>query len=126
MILVMKILYYLRTLQEFGYLIRMITEVMKDMYTFLVVMTVTIFAFSEASYSLNNNKQRDERVFGSYFESITFTFFNAMGELNVDGFQDLSIAWVIFFLCALFNLIVMLNLLIAIISETYDRVNQTK
>ena len=57
MLLFVKLLYYLRTHQEFGYLIRMITEVIKDMYTFLVVMTVTLLAFSEATYSLNNNRQ---------------------------------------------------------------------
>ena len=104
----------------------MITEVIKDMYTFLVVMTVTLLAFSEASYSLNNNKFVDDRVFDSYFSSFHYTFFNAMGELNMEGFESDTIAWVLFFLCALFNLIVMLNLLIAIISETYGRVNQTK
>ena len=106
----------------------MITEVIKDMYTFLVVMTVTLLAFSEASYSLNNNNYTpgEGRVFDTYFNSFTNTFFNAMGELNMEGFETDAIAWVIFFLCAIFNLIVMLNLLIAIISETYDRVNQTK
>ena len=126
MLLFVKLLYYLRTHQEFGYLIRMITEVIKDMYTFLVVMTVTLLAFSEATYSLNNNRQAENQVFDTYFSSFTQTFFNAMGELNMEGFETDTIAWVLFFLCALFNLIVMLNLLIAIISETYDRVNQTK
>ena len=50
-----------------------------------------------------------------------------MGELDIgEGFEEESIAWILFFLCALFNLIVMLNLLIAIISETYQKVASTR
>ena len=44
----------------------------------------------------------------------------------IDGFESDSIGWILFFICTVFNMIVMLNLLIAIISETYNRVNQTK
>ena len=49
-----------------------------------------------------------------------------MGNFTMEGFDEDSIGWTLFFLCTLFNMIVMLNLLIAIISETYNRVNQTK
>lgn len=122
----MKLLYYLRTQQEFGYLIRMIIEVIKDMDAFLVMIVVAILAFSEASYSLSNNRLEENRAFYDYFEAVWFTFFNAMGNFTMASFEEDSIAWTLFFLCTLFNMIVMLNLLIAIISETYNRVNQTK
>ena len=126
MLLWMKFLYYLRTQKEFGYLIRMITEVIRDMITFLVVMGVLIIAFSEASYSLSNNKFSSEHVLDDFFSAVTFTFYNAMGELSMDGFEDDYVAWALFFFCALFNLIVMLNLLIAIISDTYGKVASTQ
>lgn len=126
MILWMKFLYYLRTQKQFGYLIRMITQVIKDMIPFLVVMLVLIIAFSESIYSLDNNKFEEELTFGTFFDAQTFVFFNAMGELNMEGFESDSIAWTLFFLCAMINLIVMLNLLIAIISETYDKVASTQ
>ena len=126
MILWMKFLYYLRTQKQFGYLIRMITQVIKDMIPFLVVMLVLIIAFSESIYSLDNNKFLDrELTFGTFFDAQIFVFFNAMGELDMEGFEHDSIAWTLFFLCAMINLIVMLNLLIAIISETYDKVAST-
>ena len=101
----------------------MIIEVIKDMDAFLFMMMVAIFAFSEASYSLSNNRLDGDRAFQSYFQSISFSFFNAMGNFVMDGFDEDSIGWTLFFLCTLFNMIVMLNLLIAIISETYNRVN---
>jgi len=126
MILWMKFLYYLRTQKQFGYLIRMITQVIKDMIPFLIVMLVLIIAFSESIYSIDNNKFSEEHTFGTYFDALTFVFFNAMGELNMEGFEKDALAWTLFFLCAMINLIVMLNLLIAIISETYDKVASTQ
>ena len=118
-----KLLYYLRTQQEFGYLIRMIIEVAKDMVSFLIMMAVAILAFSEATYSLSNNRVPVERAFESYFQALWFSFYNAMGNFIMDGFEEDTIGWALFFACTLFNMIVMLNLLIAIISETYNRVN---
>ena len=44
----------------------------------------------------------------------------------MDDFKDELTCWILFLLCTIFNLIVMLNLLIAIISDTYERVNSTK
>ena len=54
------------------------------------------------------------------------TYAAALGDLNTDNFGYDIIAWSLFLLCSIFNLIVMLNLLIAIISDTYTRVNATK
>ena len=103
----------------------MIIEVIRDMITFLVVMSVLIIAFSEATYSLSNNRFSEVDVMDGFFQSFTFSFFNSMGELSMEGFEDDNTAWVLFFLCSLFNLIVMLNLLIAIISDTYNKVAST-
>ena len=44
----------------------------------------------------------------------------------LDDFKDDYLAWILFLLCTVFNLIVMLNLLIAIISDTYEKVNSTQ
>lgn len=64
----------------------MITEVISGISTFLIVMCVLIIAFSEASYSLSNNKFRPDYVLGGYFDAVTYTFFNAMGEFDMEGF----------------------------------------
>ena len=100
----------------------MIIEVIRDMLTFLVVMFVILVAFTEATYSLSNNRNQ---AFLSPFDAFTFTFYNAMGELQMDRDESDFIGWLLFFLCVLFNLIVMLNLLIAIISDTYSKVAST-
>merc|ERR1712176_149490 len=88
-------------------------------------MLVLLIAFTEASFSLSSNNYKDD-VFDGFSSAFTFTFFNAMGELSMDGFDGDRVAWAIFFLCAVLNLIVMLNLLIAIISDTYAKVAATQ
>jgi hypothetical protein len=60
----------------------------------------------------------------SYLDSIIYTYRIILGDFNVEKFGDISVMLVfsLFILCTVFNTIVMLNLLIAIISETYDKV----
>lgn len=60
--------------------------------------------------------------------SILFTYKAAMGDWDTDGFVGHDSAGFLFtfwVVCTLLNLIVMLNLLIAIISDTFTRVNET-
>jgi hypothetical protein len=44
-------------------------------------------------------------------------------DTTVFGSVALTVVWIFFLLCTLFNMIVMLNLLISIISETFATVN---
>ena len=44
----------------------------------------------------------------------------------MEGFEDNETAWILFFLLTMSNLIVMLNMLIAIISDTYRKVASTQ
>lgn len=54
------------------------------------------------------------------------SFLVALGEFdeNLDFYREED--WLVFLLCCLFNIIVLLNLLIAIISETYTRIADLK
>lgn len=45
-------------------------------------------------------------------------------DLEAMGDRAMAIVTILFFMCTLFNMIVMLNLLIAIISETFANVNE--
>ena len=126
MMLWLKFTYFFRTQKEFAYLIQMIIEVIKDMFTFIVVMGVSVIAFTEASYSLSTNEFTAEPVFLNFSKAFVFTFWNAMGAFTMVGFEDNELAWILFYLLTVFNLIVMLNLLIAIISDTYRKVASTQ
>ena len=104
----------------------MIVQVIKDMIPFLVVLAVILIAFSESIYALDNNKfEQDHEALG-FFKSFVFIYENALGSLTMKGFEDDTLVWGLFFLCSIINLTVMLNLLIAIISDTYEQVASTK
>ena len=51
MFLWIKFLYFFRTREKFGYLIRMVVEVFADILPFLLAFFVVIIAFSDAFYS---------------------------------------------------------------------------
>jgi len=48
-----------------------------------------------------------------------------LGDFDTNAFGAVAVGyvWILFFLCTLFNMIIMLNLLIAIISESFAAVN---
>ena len=54
-----------------------------------------------------------------------YTYRQVLGDFQLDNIGDVAVplVWTLFLLCTVFNMIVMLNLLIAIISESFARVN---
>ena len=126
-----KLLKFLRINKNFAYLIRMIAMVVSDMSPFLVVFTVLLIAFADAFFSestttpICKEKPDEERCLPTFFSAVVHSYTTALGEF--DTFPAWSwTAWLLFLICTIFNLIVMLNLLIAIIGDTYGRVSNTK
>jgi len=50
-----KLIYFMRTEEATGYLVRMIIEVAKDMVVFMMVLAITIIAYADAFYTLSNS-----------------------------------------------------------------------
>ena len=126
-----KFLYFLRIFKNTGYLIRMIIEVCKDMMVFFIVLSVTIAAFGDAflRISMANEDTQDEsgndlRFTTSFVDSVIFTYRMVLGDFDTGAFGNVAtgVVMLFWFLCTVFNMIVMLNLLIAIISDSYARV----
>ena len=121
-----KFLYFFRIFQSFGYLIRLIMLVIADMKYFIVVLFFTLVAFGDTFLTISNgNKEGMETqpfVFG-FADSIMYTYLIIMGAFEIEQFENSIAAKLLisfFIMCTVFNTIVMLNLLIAIISETFE------
>mmetsp|Transcript_44578 Transcript_44578/g.60445 ORF Transcript_44578/g.60445 Transcript_44578/m.60445 type:complete len:120 (+) Transcript_44578:122-481(+) len=54
-----KLIYFMRTDDRTGYLVRMIIEVAKDMVVFMLVLLITIIAYADAFYTLSNSQKFD-------------------------------------------------------------------
>ena len=113
-----KLLYFFRIFKSFGYLIRLIVCVIDDMRTFLGVFFFTIVMFSDSLLTISmGNLPEDQFVF-SFVDSAIYTYRLILGDFDVEKFGKVAtvLVYALFLMCTVFNTIVMLNLLIAIIS----------
>jgi hypothetical protein len=129
-----KLLYFLRIFKDTGYLIRMISTVIVDMRHFFLVLFIAITAFGDSflCIAMGNPELDDKgepnaaRFTNGFINSIIYTYTVILGGFDVATYEDSAayvLVMVLFLLCTVFNMIVMLNLLIAIISESFAAVN---
>ena len=122
-----KFLSILRMFKSFSYLIRMIVLVVFDMKYFLGVLLLAMTAFGDGFYMVSNltkqsNDEENAPFIDSFVMSILYVYNMSLGEYDNSYGLAPTLGWVLFTICTLFNMIVMLNLLIAIISDTFARV----
>ncbi len=121
----LKFLYFFRIFDQTSYLIRIVVEVVIDMRHFLLVLLFMIIGFGNSFLVLALGNKTDETIFiDSYINSILYSYRMVLGDFDTEAFGETAVplAWVLFLLFTIFNMIVMLNLLIAIISDSYARV----
>ncbi len=129
-----KFLYFLRIFKITGYLINMLSNVLWDMKIFLFILTIVIIAFGEAflrlSHPTTNIKDLDnesEPLLPNYAAALFFAFGLTLGESSGDHYPDTMqpiTNYIFSVLASLYINIVMLNLLIAIISKSFDRITE--
>ena len=123
----LKFLYFLRIFKATGYLIRMIVDVIYDMRVFFLVLMIVIVAFADSFFSLSSAQAEENRFAGENFlQAIIYSYRTGLGDFVADVYnqsiQAVSI-WIIFILASILVLIVLMNLLIAIISESFNEIN---
>jgi hypothetical protein len=124
-----KMLYFLRIFDDFAYLIRMIVRVIYDMRIFMFILLVVIFAFSDAFYGISRENEPGDEFIKDFWEALLFTYLMTLGDWDIPdtlGKKVLPLGHILFIAASIFNLTVMLNLLIAIISETFGEVNNNR
>jgi len=131
-----KFLYFFRIFRQTSKFISMIEEIIKDMRDFLVVFFITMFGFSQGmmivsnsniDYSAPEAEWQENTFINSLFGSLQFAYLMSLGDFDTGslGVQFYTLAIIFFIVATLFLTIVMLNLLIAVISSTYERVRDT-
>ena len=139
-------LYYLRGFNEYAFLVRMVTEILKDMMTFFVLSAWFLFAISVSFMSLNCGMYADNEAAGradNFFKHLGAKleeFLQTVATLTVVVFDPnrygdesmqeclhsetltTTVATIIFYLQVIMCPLVLLNALIAIMSSTYNRV----
>jgi len=130
LVLYFKLFYFLRIFSSTAYLVRMIIEIMLDMKFFVGVLILATTAFGNAFYILGRNSPEEEgNLAGDNFvDAFIFSYKMGLGDFSTYGFstKDEEMLWIFFLLNSLIILIVLLNLLIAIMGDTFDRVQETQ
>lgn len=125
LIIWLKLLYFLRIFKSTGYYIRTIVEVIKDMKYFLAMLLLTFVAFGDSMRQISTSNTPDKDfINGTFLTSIAFIYRMVLGDFDTNEFGEVAVTyvWILFILCTVFNMIIMMNLLIAIISEAFANV----
>ena len=124
-----KLFYFMRIFLSTSYLVRMIIETTKDMKNFALVVFISIVAFANAFYIIGRNSdEEDGNLAGELFtDAFIFSYRMGLGDFITDGFttRDQDLLWVIFLINTIIILVVLLNLLLAIMGDTFDRVKDS-
>lgn len=105
---------YFRLFSGTRYYINLLFEVMRDMSSFFIIFFYSVVGFGLVFFTLSSSSE--------YFDFLTSTYILNFGNFDTENYNKLE--WLFFLLVTVFNPIIMLNLLISIMSDTYSRVKQ--
>ena len=126
-----KLFYWMRLFKPFSAFIRMITEIIKDIQVFLVMLIIALGAFANIIFILNLNRI-DSGSAPLYEDLIGFPPLDAMihaylmglGDFNKDSYseEDSKVVWIMFIFATIIVALIFMNLLIAIMGESFSRI----
>lgn len=100
----------------------MIIETFIDVIPFLLIFFTATFTFSLLFYITTSSDNLAQTFVDTY--KLNFNDFSGILAKDWENGQFNAVFWVIFFIASIMNPIVLLNMLIAIMSDTYDRVQE--
>merc|ERR1740139_427 len=118
---------YLRIFKSLRMFVDMLGQVVKDVQPFLLILAIGFFAVTNAfwfkSHIENPNSAADGTFLGYIKWLTTFYTFVLFGDSSTQEVSNWDATeWILFFISTMFVLIIMMNLLISIIGETYGYV----
>ncbi|TNV87014.1 hypothetical protein FGO68_gene4579 [Halteria grandinella] len=121
-----RFLYFLRIFDSTSYYIQIITGSFWDMKEFIAILFIVQVGFGEAFLRLSERSDGEGIFLRNFADAFVFAFRMGLGDNNTDSFEEISqpiTAWILFILCSLFTGIVMLNILISVIGQSFERIN---
>jgi len=123
--LLMRGLSHMRIFSNLRYLINMIVEIMSDMSSFTIILVYWIIGLNVAFFMLSQAKKPSSKdpqpdTTESFLENLKITYRLAFADFSPEEYTSLE--WFMFVLGSCFIPLVLFNLIIAIMGDTYDRV----
>ncbi|CAJ1932869.1 unnamed protein product [Cylindrotheca closterium] len=127
--LYLKILMYFKVLNQYtATFIFALGEVVKDIFWFFWIMVVIIFAFSQMFYTTLSCKEgfckadfgQSESPYNFFSDSLLITYSILLGEFDLEQYNS-PFTTILFVLYTFGIVIVVLNFLIAIVGDSFDK-----
>mmetsp|Transcript_29225 Transcript_29225/g.28291 ORF Transcript_29225/g.28291 Transcript_29225/m.28291 type:complete len:169 (-) Transcript_29225:202-708(-) len=119
----LRMLYFFRIVRSTGYYIRMVIEVLNDMANFALIMAIVVVAVGGALLLVARNHS-EEPILTNVGISVSFSYLIPLGYYDLNIFPDYKVifAWCFFIIGAFLLKITLVNMLIAIIGDTFGRI----
>lgn len=127
-----KVFGWLRLFNNFAFYVRLIQETFIDIRYFTLIFLVALAMFGCSMYMMQLNKagEDEEDIVAPFFDFfavdlIVNQYFLALGEFTMDGFDahpEMMLCYTFFLLATFATQITFLNMLVAIMGDTYGRV----
>jgi WD40 repeat protein len=109
---------YFRLVSYTRYMIYLITEVLKDIFPFLVIAAYSTIAFTFLFMLMNLDGPPS---FPTYFQ---ISYLNNLGQVN--SYNYTTTQWICFIIDTILNPVIMFNLIISIMQDTNDKVQESR
>jgi hypothetical protein len=128
----MKMFYWMRLFKPFSAFIRMITQIFVDVKVFLVMLIISLLAFANIIFVLNWNRIKDgqDEIYDSLIgippiDAIIHAYLTGLGDFNKDNYSadNSRVVWIMFILATVIVQLIFMNLLIAIMGESFSNIN---
>ena len=113
----MRLISFLRLFKPTRALIRMLVETLKDMIAFLGVLLAVLVAFFFSYRILNFDSETEKSIF---VEEALHVYMITLGFFVTNDYDRST--WVLFYVASVMIPLVMFNMIIAIMTDTYERV----
>lgn len=129
-----KAFYWMRLFSQTAFYVKLIFETIIDIRYFLILFIAILMTFGNALMIMNAGRGEESHLYANIF-SIEFVntvmnqYMLSLGEFDTENFKDKSddiIIWLLFIATTFITQITFLNMLIAIMGDTFARVSEVK
>jgi Ion transport protein len=132
LLLWVKLFNWLRIFKSFSAFIRMVSEIVKDIRVFSVMLVLCLTAFANCIIVLNNNRKLtgQDSIFTSYVgwgpaDALIHAYLTGLGDNNYDTYSsdDAIAVWILFLGATIIVQLIFMNMLIALMGESFGRIS---
>ena len=130
----MKMFDWFRIFDATSFYIKLLIMTLQDILPFFLIFPIFLMTFGSALLILSSNRSKADMLIEDYVDNWIFNalinqYLLSLGEFNIDNFSDGPqevMCYLIFFFATFLTQVTALNMIIAIMSDTFSKLSQTQ